>query len=135
RSNTDSLGNRLTGVIGLRARCEWTGPAEIIEDGVPVRVRVCESALAVRAELRDRPLDSWLVIITDREESDLGAGILAYLHNQALRTPDPWNAVREQFAADRIDRRLVTHPSARQLASELLAARGDQPCLPARGGL
>lgn len=133
--NTDSQGHRHTGVIGLRARREWAGATEISHEGVVVRIALCASALAVREALRNRSREEWLVVITDRPESDLGAGILTYLQNQALRNPDPWNAVREQFAADRIDRRLVTHPRARDLAAGFLAARGEQPWLPARGGL
>lgn len=130
-----SRGGRREGVIGLRARLAWAGETEFSHGGSDVRVVLCGSALAVRDALRGRREGLWLVIITERDEADLGTGILAHFRNQALRNPDPWGAVREQFAATRIDRRLVTHPSARDLASGFLAARGDQAWLPARGGL
>ena len=51
-----------------------------------------------------------------------------------LRNPDPWDAVRDQFGATRIDRRLVVDPRARDLAAGILAARGEAPWPPARAG-
>lgn len=135
KKNTDSTGAHHPGVIGIRARLEWAGATDISHDGVPVQIELCPSALAVREALRKRGPERWLVIITDREESDLGTGILSHLQGQMLRTPNPWNAVREQFAADRVDRRLVTHPRKGELAAGFLGARGERPWLPARGGL
>ena len=51
-----------------------------------------------------------------------------------LRNPDPWDAVRDQFGATRIDRRLVVDPHAREIAAGILAARGEAPWPPARAG-
>lgn len=121
------------GVLGIRAKPTWTGPTELQHAGLHVTVAPCSSALAVREALLRRDHDSWLVILTDRDESDLGSGILAHVHRRQLRTPNPWDAVREQFAATRLDHRLAAMP--RDVATGLLAARRDRPWMPARGGL
>lgn len=135
KKSSDSQGVSQPGVIGIRARLDWAGATEFTHVGTSVQVVLCPSSLAVREALRMRRRQGWLVIITDREESDLGTGILAHLQGQMLRNPDPWSAVREQFAADRVDRRLVADACARDLAAGFLGARGEKAWLPARGGL
>jgi hypothetical protein len=123
-----------SGVLGLRARAYWPGPDEFQYADFKVRVVVCTSALAVRDALRSRRDGGWLVILTERDENDLGVGITSHLYGGVLRNPDPWDAVRDQFGATRIDRRLVVHPQARDLAAGILAAKGDAPWPPARAG-
>lgn len=123
-----------SGVLGLRARASWPGPDEFQYADFKVRVVACSSALAVRDALRTRRDGGWLVILTDRDENDLGVGITSHLYGGVLRNPDPWDAVRDQFGATRIDRRLVVHPQARELAAGILHAKGDAPWPPARAG-
>jgi hypothetical protein len=123
-----------TGVLGIRARPTWPGPSDFPYADFEVRVVPCTSALAVRDALRQRRQGTWLVILTDRDESDLGVGITSHLVGQKLRNPDQWEAVCDQFGATRVDRRLVSDPRARDLASGILATRGDVPWPPARGG-
>ena len=123
-----------SGVLGLRARATWAGPDEFPYADFTVRVVPCMSALAVRDALRSRRDGGWLVILTERDENDLGVGITSHLYGGVLRNPDPWDAVRDQFGATRIDRRLVVHPHARDLAAGILAAKGDAPWPPARAG-
>jgi hypothetical protein len=127
-------GKQRTGVLGIRARPTWTGPTDFAHADFKVRVIPCASALAVRDALRQRADGTWLVIFTDRDESDLGVGITSHLYGGVLRNPDPWDAVRDQFGATRIDRRLVIDQRARELAAGMLAARGDVPWPPARAG-
>ena len=55
-----------SGVLGVRARPEWTGPPTFTHADVPVRVVPCVSALAVREALLERVRDQWLVVLTDR---------------------------------------------------------------------
>lgn len=111
------------GVLGVRARPSWEGPDEFEHEGAPVRVVACPSALAVREVLPARAEGRWLVVLTDRDEDDLGLGIMAHLLWHRLRTPDPWEAVRQRFAATGIDHRLVADPKvSRELAVGLLAA-------------
>jgi hypothetical protein len=123
------------GVMGVRAKPEWTDAAEFEHNGLGVRVVVCPSALAVREALVDRSQDRWLVVLTDRDEKDLGLGITAHLTWQRLRRPDPWTAVQDKFGATRVDHRLVAGPRARDLATGLLAATPPDGWPPARAGL
>ena len=120
--------NYLTGTLGIRARPEWAGPEAFEHVGVPVTVVPCISALAVREALRERGDDRWLVILTDREDTDLGAGIRSHLVWHRLRTPDPWAAVQGRFAATALDPALTTVSGHREIAAGLLA------CTPVDGG-
>lgn len=121
------------GVLGVRARPEWTGPETFTHESTTVRVVACVSALAVREALLERDRDGWLVVLTDRD--DLGDGILSSLVWHRLRTPDPWDAVREQFAATSVDPALTTSTGSRELAVGLLTARPVKGWPPAQGGV
>jgi hypothetical protein len=127
--------NYRAGVLGVQARREWTGPTTFEHAGVPVRVVACESALAVREALLDRDPAGWLVVLTDRDESDLGHGLLGRLVWQRLRRPDPWDAVRHRFAASGLDPALTTGRQHRDLATGLLAAAPPDGWPPAPGGV
>jgi hypothetical protein len=111
-----------SGVLGVRARPEWSAEPTFIHQDTEVRIVPCASALAVREALLDRVDDQWLVVLTDRPEEDLGAGLLGHFLWPRLRTPDPWDAVRHRFAAWGIDPALARHPSGRDVAIGLLAA-------------
>ena len=117
----------------MRARPHWTGPATFTHGTTPVRVVGCVSALAVREALLERDPAGWLVILTDRD--DLGDGVLSHLVWHRLRTPDPWDAVREQFAATSLDPALTTAPNNRELALGLLESRPTVGWPPAQGGV
>ncbi|MCZ2839922.1 BREX-2 system phosphatase PglZ [Modestobacter sp. VKM Ac-2985] len=128
--------NYSAGALGIRARPEWGGPTSFEHQGVPVTVVPCVSSLAVREALRSRGGDRWVVIVTDRDDADLGAGIRSHLIWHRLRTPDPWAAVRVRFAAEGLDPALTLAADHRELASGLLAATpvpGGWP--PAPGGV
>lgn len=127
-------GRQRSGVLGVRARPTWTGPSEFAYADFKVRLVPCPSALAVRDALRARAEGLWIVILTDRDEDDLGVGITSHLYGGMLRNPDPWDAVRDQFGATRIDRRLVVDPRAREIAAGILSARGEAPWPPSRAG-
>lgn len=124
------------GVLGVRARASWDGPENFDDAGTPVRVRACDSVLAVREALLERDPASWLVILTERSDAELGAGVRAHFAWQRLRTPDPWDAVRSRFRAATLDAALTGGPRQRELAAGLLAAspvQGQWP--PASGGV
>ncbi|WP_328423930.1 BREX-2 system phosphatase PglZ [Micromonospora sp. NBC_00389] len=123
------------GVLGVCAKPDWDGPTEFDHNGVPVRVVACPSALAVREALLDRAPDRWLVVLTDREDTELGVGITAHLVWHRLRRPDPWAAVQDRFGATRIDHRLVTGGQTRELAIGLLTATPPDGWAPARAAL
>lgn len=107
-------------VLGVRARPEWSGDSLFALDGAAVRVVPCPSALAAREALLTRADDEWLVILTDRDEQDLGAGIVSRLVGQRLRSPDPWEGVKLRFSSSGLDPSLTAHPHARELALGLL---------------
>jgi PglZ domain len=123
------------GVLGVRARPEWTGTATFTHADVPVRVVPCVSALAVREALLERVRDQWLVVLTDRPDDDLGAGVLSHLVWQRLRTPDPWDAVRLRFAATGVDPALTAATDDREIAVGLLVASPASGWPPAPGGV
>jgi PglZ domain-containing protein len=132
----DATRRRYTGgVLGVQARPEWDGPERFDHYGVEVRVVACPSTLAVREALLDRAPDRWLVVLTDRDTSELGRGITAHLVWHRLRPPDAWAAVRDRFGATQLDHRLVTGSPGRELATGLLAATPPQGWPPAPGGL
>ncbi len=110
------------GVIGLRGAPDPTASYDMSDHGQTVRVRAAESALAVREALAEHQADDWMVVITDRDDSDLGAGLLAHFIWQRVRTPDPWEAVRQRFAATGVDPLLTRSGHGRELATSLLAA-------------
>jgi hypothetical protein len=107
------------GALGIRGRLALDQP-DSEHAGYPVRVVACESALAVREALLDWLPDHWLVIVTDRPEDDLGAGVLAHLVGQQLRSPDLWQAVRQRFRAVAIDAQLTVGRGQRGIAQGLL---------------
>jgi hypothetical protein len=111
-----------TGVIGVRGLPEPTVTADLQHEGRTVRIRPAESALAAREVLAEHRDGDWLVVVTDRDDDDLGPGILAHFVWQRLRSPDPWEAVRHRFAATGIDPALTSRPRSRDLAAALLAA-------------
>ena len=127
--------NFSSGVLGVRARPEWPGAPEFTHADVPVRVVPCVSALAVREALLERADGQWLVVLTDRPDDDLGAGVLSHLVWHRLRTPDPWDAVRLRFAATGVEPALTTAAEDRSIATGLLMAAPPDGWPPAPGGV
>lgn len=123
------------GVVGIYARPSWTGPTHFEHRGLAVVVAACESSLAVREALINRPEPGWLVLITDREASDLGDGILTHVIGQRFRSPDEWEALRLRFSASGLDPSLQRAPHARELAGALLAVEPIGGWPPAPSGV
>src|SRR5215467_1887130 len=124
-----------SGVLGVRARPEWPGAPEFTHADVPVRVVPCVSALAVREALLGRAGGQWLIVLTDRPDDDLGAGVLGHLVWHRLRTPDPWDAVRLRFAATGVEPALTASAEDRNIATGLLMAAPPDGWPPAPGGV
>lgn len=114
-------------VIGVRADPAPDSERRFTDAGEPVHVLPCISSLAIRDALRRRGDGEWLVILTDRPEDDLGAGILGHFAGQRLRAPSALDALKERFGADRIDRTLAT------LEQRLLVAQGMLRITPDEG--
>ncbi|EFC82792.1 BREX-2 system phosphatase PglZ [Parafrankia sp. EUN1f] len=113
-------------VLLVRARPEWSGPADLDLGGRPVRVVACVSPLAVLEEVvrwTHAPVeDGWLVLLTDADEESLGDSLLAQVHRQRVDVIEPWLAVLEDFGATQADPRLRA-PEYRWVAPALLEAR------------
>ena len=125
-------GSGVLGVLALPARAERQ---DLQHDGQVVRIRPAESALAVRAALREHVDGDWMVVVTDRDDRDLGAGILAHLVGNRLWRPDAWEALRQAFAASGVAPALASRPGSRDLANALLAARPAEGWPPAPAGV
>lgn len=121
-------------VLGVYADPGSLEGTRIEHDGVSVTVVPCVSALAMREALLSRDPAGWLVVVTDRPEEDLGVGLLAHLAGHKLRTPDPWEAVRQQFAATGLEPSLYAEATSRPLAHGLLLARPEAGWPPAPAG-
>lgn len=124
-----------SGVLGVQAEPSWEGPERFTHRDRSVRVATCPSTLAVWEALRDRRADGWLVLLTPRDVADLGGGALSHLIWNRLRTPDPWEAVRQRFSAASLDPTLYRHPRHREVATGLLAAMPQDGWPPAPGGV
>lgn len=96
------------GVIAVAAAPVWSGPESLDVDGQSVKVRVAPSVLAIRDALTERHHSDWVVILTDRESSELPTGILEHLTAGRLSNLDPWPALRELFKASRQEFHLLS---------------------------
>ena len=123
------------GVIGVRARPEATRETTFQFGGQSVRITPAGSALALREAIRRADPDGWLVVVTDRSDDDLGAGLLSHLIWQRLRHPDPWQAVQQSFSAHSVDARLLSLGNARDVASGLLELAPTDGWPPAPAGV
>jgi len=120
----------------VRAAPRWEGAAEFAYQGTTVRVVPCVSALAVREALHQRSDDSWLVLLTDAAEENLGLSIRARLSNHQFVSPDSWQAVQELFKATKAEYQLLTQPSQQAVATGILSvSTSGVPWPPAPAGL
>ncbi len=105
--------------VGLRYAGTWTGPERVVVGGTEFRVVSCPSVLAMRETLAEAGDDEALLLLTDREEKDLGTDVLARLAKRKLQVVDPWLVLQDLFSAHSIDPRLTR---LRWLAEALLAS-------------
>ncbi|MEU8403836.1 BREX-2 system phosphatase PglZ [Nonomuraea sp. NPDC048892] len=112
-SLTDSLtGGERRRVVLLRSAPEWDGPEELAwGEERRARIAVAPSPLAVHELVLGHLAahaagPAVLVVLTDREQSELDPAILARTHKQRIETVDGWSVVRDAFGAEQIDSRL-----------------------------
>ncbi len=99
-------------VVLLRAAPVWAGPAELTwgeqrqaaVKAAPSPLAVYELVLAHQAPGASGP--EVLVVLTDREEAELGPDLLARVHRQRVNAVNTWDVVREAFGAGGTDPRL-----------------------------
>lgn len=114
-------------VLAVAAAPVWDA-APVLETGNGrARVVPCVSALAVREALRSRAEGETLVILTDRDEADLGQEVLARLWQQHVRRPSGWEALRHLFRVDGVDPALADHRWMVDLLVDIAPPRGYPP--------
>ncbi len=102
-------------ILAIAAAPRWSGKSVLETEVGTVRVLPCVSPLAVRDALshRDRAEDGEvLVILTDRDEHELGQEVMARVWRHRLVRPSAWEAVKGQFRVDRLDPALSGSPLA-----------------------
>lgn len=122
------------GVLGLRAMPVWDADG-FVHDGTPVTVVACPSVLSLWEAIDTRKPDEWTVILTNVDDDDLGDTVVAHLLDGRLFTPDPWDALRSNFAAATIEPALYRATNDRALANGLLGVLSDANTTPAPGGV
>src|SRR5260370_29634210 len=86
--------NFTSGVLGVRARPEWSYEPTFTHRDTVVQIVPCVSALAMRAALLDRVEGQWLVLLTDRTQDAPWAGPFGHFLLPRPRAPDPREALR-----------------------------------------
>lgn len=105
--------------IGIHAP-GWLGRDELMVGGEAFRVVFCPSALAVREQMAALAADGpRVVIVTDRDEKQLGVDVQARVFRNRFQSIDPWGTVLEMFQATRLGPKV---PQAKWLQEELAAA-------------
>ncbi|GAA4479489.1 BREX-2 system phosphatase PglZ [Rhodococcus olei] len=120
------------GVLAVAAVPTWSGPDSFDLDGSTVRIRTASSVLAIRDALTERSNFDWVVVLTDRDASELPVGVLEHLTVGRLSNLDPWPALRDLFKANRQEFNLLSleNNAARSALRSL-----DDTVPPAPGGV
>lgn len=119
-------------VVAVAAEPRWDGPDPVDTEHGSVWVAPCPSALAARAAVAGHAAhDGLLLLVTDRDERDLGEELLAGVWGRRLLSLRSWDAVRLLFRAPSLDPRLGSH---RWLAEALVGAAPARGYLPAPNG-
>jgi len=109
--------------IGIHAS-GWLGRDDLQVGSETFRVVFCPSVLSVREQMASlevgRPR---VVIVTDRDEKQLGVDVQARVFRNRFQSIDPWGTVLEMFQATRLG---PTVPQAKWLQEELAAATATE---------
>lgn len=122
-----------SGILGVLANPNMV-PAHVVQHaGQSVSIRAAISPLAAHEAVREHVEGEWSIVVTDCDDHDLGAGILAHFVGSRLWRPDAWEALRHAFSASGVAPALASRPGSRELANALLAARPPEgwPAAPA----
>ncbi|WP_424890625.1 BREX-2 system phosphatase PglZ [Streptomyces sp. XH2] len=125
------LGDGAVRVLLLRAAPNWDGPAvQRTAGGLQARVAVAPSVLAVHEQILGHldaaapPDPKVLVVLTDREDTDLDPGLLARVYGGRIRSVDNWEVVQEAFDARGLDGRLRSETWVAEALLDAAATRG-----------
>jgi PglZ domain len=116
-------------VLGVRSPIRRPWPEFIEHSGKQFRIVWCESVLEIRealAGMEDVP-DARLVLITQLEESLLGADVVARFPRGRLMAASRWDALRAAFSARDLDPRLRGQDWLSDLLLERPPAAGYPP--------
>lgn len=118
-------------VMLLRAAPQWDGGAvQPTVGGTQVRVAVAPSVLAVHEQILTHleaqvpPEPRVLVVLTDRENTELDPGLLARVYSRRIRSVDNWEVVQEAFGASGLDTRLRGETWAAEALLDAAGTRG-----------
>ncbi len=122
-------------VVLLRAAPSWDGPDELAWGerrrarvaAAPSPLGVYELVLAHQKPSAAGP--EVLVVLTDREEAELGPDLLAKVHRQRVNAVDTWDVVREAFGAHAPDHRLFEENWAAEALLDAAPPHGGWPKL------
>jgi len=89
-------------VLVVRARPRWTGPPSFPVGNATVWVRPAVSQLAALDALANRG-DDYLVLLTDREDADLGDAVLVQAYGNQVQRVDEWGAIPGLYNARTLD--------------------------------
>lgn len=90
-------------VLVLAARPRWSGSDVMSIAGARVHVRPAVSHLAALTALDECLDDEYLVLLTDRTESELGDAVVLRAHRQRVEPVDEWTAVTGLYDAHTLD--------------------------------
>lgn len=122
-------------VVLLRAAPSWDGPDELPwGEQRRARVAAAPSPLGVYELIlaHQKPSAAGpevLVVLTDREEAELGPDLLAKVHRQRVNAVDTWDVVREAFGASAPDHRLFEENWAAEALLDAAPPHGGWPKL------
>jgi hypothetical protein len=114
-------------VLLVRASPVWDGAASFEVGEWTVQVVACVSPLAVLEQVTGHAgMDdgSVLVVLTDRDDGELGNGVLSQVLGQQVLTVEPWSLVLESFGAQRLDPRLVSEGWAAEALVDAMPPSG-----------
>lgn len=122
-------------VVAVAGTPRWTGPEVVDTDGARVRVVACPSVLAARVALVEHdPAAGLLVLVTDRDERDLGSELIGAVWKRRLVSLRPWDALVRLFRAEQIAPAFA-HDEHRWMVAALVAAAPARGYSPPPGGL
>lgn len=117
-------------VLAVHGSPQWSGERTLDTDAGRIRVVRCESVLAVREVLTHREESGngdALVILTDRDEEELGQEVLTRVWRQRLLRPSRWEAAKTLFRVDRLDPALADARWLVELLVDVAPPRGYPP--------
>lgn len=94
-------------LLVLRAKPRWIGPDEITVGASRVLVRAAVSQLAALSALAGCRPDDYLVLLSDRDEQELGDAVMLRAYKQRVEAVDEWSTVAGLYDAQRLDPALV----------------------------